>query len=119
METIKPFAYQQPSRAQTLLESLLQARGRLPTGARPVIDRGELPSPLQKLVIKLHDSDQVWSAWIDEEHIWFFTAEVSLALSRERGRPTLEVGSYNVDGTMKEWQLWVCLNDGTWQQCAL
>jgi hypothetical protein len=51
--------------------------------------------------------------------IWFFTAEMSLSLSRERGRPTLEVGSYNVDGAMKEWQLWVCLNDGTWQQCSL
>jgi hypothetical protein len=92
---------------------------RLPIGARPVIDGGELPSPLQKLVIKLHHSDQVWSAWIDEEDIWFFTAEMSLSLSREHGRPTLEVGSYNVDGTMKEWQPWVYLNEGTWQQCAL
>lgn len=119
MQTMRLLAYQPPSRVQMLLESLLQARGRLPDGARRVTDRSELPSALQKIVVKSHNSARVWSAWTDESHIWFFTAEMSLALSRERGCPTLQVGSYNVDGKMKEWQHWVCLNDGTWQQCAL
>lgn len=82
MQTMRLRAYQPPSRVQTLLESL-QARGRLPGGARRVTDRSELPSAHQKIVIKSRNTESVWSAWTDESHIW------------------------------------VCSNDGTWQQCAL
>jgi hypothetical protein len=48
-----------------------------------------------------------------------FNAEMSLELSRERGCPVLQVGTYEMDGKLKRWQLWACLKDGTWQQCAL
>lgn len=119
MQTMRLRTLQAPSRVQAMLESMLEACGRLPNGARRVTDRSELPSALQKIVVKSNNSERVWSAWTDESHIWFFTAEMSLALSRERRCPTLQVGSYNVDGKMKAWQHWVCLNDGTWQQCAL
>lgn len=119
MQTMKLFAYQRPSRIAALLESLLQARACLPGTARKVTDRSELPSALQKIVIKSQHTEQIWSAWIDEARIWFFTAEMSLELSRERGCPALQVRSYEVDGKLKGWQLWACLNDGSWQQCAL
>lgn len=119
MQTMRLFAYQRPSRVEALLESLLQARWSLPAKARKVTDRSELPSALQKIVIRLKNAERVWSAWINEERIWFFTAEMSLELSRERGYPALHVGSYEVDGKLRTWQLWVCLKDGTWQQCAL
>lgn len=119
MQTMRLRAYQPPSRVQALLESLLEACGRLPAGARRVTDRSELPARLQQIVVRSHNTERVWSAWTDESRIWFFTAEMSLPLSRERGYPTLQVGLYNVDGKMKEWQHWVRLNDGTWQQCAL
>lgn len=103
MQTMRLFAYQRPSRVEALLESLLQARGRLPGKARKVTDRSELPSALQKIVIKLHNNERVWNAWTDEDRIWFFTAEMSLELSRERGCPALQVGSYDVDGKLKVW----------------
>lgn len=119
MQTTRLFAYQRPSRVAALLESLVQARGRLPDHARKVTDRSELPSALQKIVIKSQDTELVWSAWTDEDRVWFFTAEMSLALSRERGCPALHVASYNEDDKMRVWQLWVCLKDGIWQQCAL
>lgn len=118
MQTMRLFAYQTPSRVEALLESLLQAREHFPRKARKVTDRSELPSALQKIVIKLKNSDRVWSAWANEDRIWLFTAEMSLELSRERGCPALQVGSYEVDGKLKVWQLWTCLKDGTWQQCA-
>ena len=72
-----------------------------------------------KIVIKSQDTERIWSAWSDEDHIWFFTAEMSPELSREHGCPALEVASYEVDGLLRAWQRWTCLKDGTWQQCAL
>lgn len=119
MQTMTLFAYQRPSRVAALLESLLQAGGYLPGNARKVTDRSELPSALQKIVIQAQNSERVWSAWANQEWIGFFTAEMSLELSRERGCPALHVGSYKGDGRLEAWQLWTCLKDGTWQQCAL
>lgn len=119
MQTMTLFAYQRPSRVTALLESLVLARGRLPRNARKITERNELPCALQKIVIRSQSTEQVWSAWTDEDHIWFFTADMSLDVSRERGCPALQVGSYEVDGMLKEWQLWACLKDGTWHQCAL
>lgn len=75
METL--FAYQSPSRIAVLLESLVQARWSLPRNTRKVIDQSELPSALRKIVIKSQDTERIWSAWSDENHIWFFTAEMS------------------------------------------
>ncbi len=119
MQTMTLFAYQSPSRIAALLESLMQACGSLPSNARKVTDRSELPSALQKIVIKSQNTERVWSAWTDEDRTWFFTAEMSLELSRERGCPALHVASYKVDGKLETWKLWACLKDGTWQQCAL
>lgn len=42
-------------------------------------------SALQKIVIKSQNTERVWSAWTDDGHIWFFTAEMSLELSRVPG----------------------------------
>lgn len=119
MQTLKLFAYQQPSRVEMLLESLVLAKGELPGRARRVQDRSDLPSALQKQVLQAQKNERVWSAWMDEERIWLFTAEMSMALSRERGCPALHVGVYNEQGKMQEWRLWVHLKDGSWQQCSL
>lgn len=117
MQTMRLAALQAPSRIQTLLESLLLAR-LMPDGARRITDRHELPSSLQKIVIKGCDAEKAWIAWTDEYVICLFTAEMSLELSRERGCATLNVGRYDMSGKMREWQIWAMLNDGTWQRCA-
>lgn len=117
MQTMKLAALQAPSRVQTLLESLMQAR-LTPGGARRITDRYELPSSLQKIVIKCRSAEKAWNAWTDDYVTCLFTAEMSLARSRERGCATLHVGRYDMNGRMREWQIWVMLNDGTWQRCA-
>jgi hypothetical protein len=119
MQTMKLFAYQTPSRVEALLESFALHRAELPKGATQVVDRSDLPSILQKFAIQGQKKGQVWRAWMHRDLIWFLTAEMSLALSRERGLPTLQVGQYREDGRLKSWGHWVRLKDGTWQQCAL
>jgi hypothetical protein len=119
MHTMRLFAYQRPSRIAALLDSLVQSRGRLSAAALKVTDCSELPYALQRIVIKSQHTQQVWSAWKDVQGTSLFNAEMSLELSRERGCPVLQVGTYEMDGKLKRWQLWACLKDGTWQQCAL
>jgi hypothetical protein len=119
MHTMRLFAYQRPSRIAALLDSLVQSRGQLSATALKVTDCSELPSALQRIVIKSQHTQQVWSAWNDAQGISLYTAEMSLELSRERGCPALQVGTYEMNGKLMGWKLWACLNDGTWQQCAL
>lgn len=118
MQTMRLSVLQAPSRVQMLLESLLPVQ-LLRDEARRITEQSELPSALQKIVIKCRTSQNAWSAWTDAVNTWLFTAEMSLALSRERGRPTLHVGHYDMDGRVREWQVWALLNDGTWQQCTV
>ena len=40
-------------------------------------------------------------------------------VTRVRGCPALRVGTHEMTGQLKGWQLWACLKDGMWQQCAL
>lgn len=118
MQTTRLFAYQRPSRVQALLESLVLSRDTLPCQVRKVIDRSELPSVLQRIAIQSQKTERVWNAWADMEHIWFYTAEMSPSLSRERGMPVIQVGAYKEDGRIRDCRTWVCLKDGTWQQCT-
>lgn len=118
MHTMRLAALQAPSRIQTLLESLMLAR-LTPDGARRITDRYEMPSSLQKIVITCRNSEKAWSAWTDDYVTCLFTAEMSLPLSRERGCATLNVSRYDINGKMREWQIWAILNDGTWQRCAV
>lgn len=119
MQTMKLFAYQQPSRVEMLLDGLVYAQHLIPSGARPISEHSDLPSVLQKVVFHANKNERVWRAWNLDEGIWFFTAEMSLPLSRERGCPALQVWRYSEAGAMQEWRLWVCLKDGSWQQCTL
>jgi hypothetical protein len=119
MQTTRMFAYQKPSRVETLLDALVQERGQLPSQVLKVIDRSQLPSTLQKVVFRTQKSGQVWRAWTNADQIWLFVAEMSLELARERGSPVLQVGIFREDGKLHRSQVWVHLKDGTWQQCVL
>jgi hypothetical protein len=118
MHTLRLHAYQRPARVQILLEALVQTRELSPDYARKITDHSELPSSLQRIVFKSQKDGRVWSAWTDEDRVWLFVAEMSLAPSRERGCPALQVGLYREDGKIREWRLWACLTDGAWQSCA-
>lgn len=119
MQTTRLFAFQRPSRVQILLDSLVQSRELLPDYVCRITDRGELPFVLQRIVIQAQQAGRVWSGWTDGSGIWLFTAEMSMAPSRQRGQPALQVSFYREDGRIKDCRLWACTNDGSWQQCAM
>ena len=107
---------QQPSRLEAMLDSLVANRDWIAPGAQRVYDRSELPSVLQKLAIKSEKGDGAWRGWFNHDGLRLFVAEMSLALSRERGCPMLQVHYYNEQGKLQQYSVWVQLADDTWQK---
>src|SRR5262245_9562678 len=110
---------QQPSQLESMLGSLVVAQRWIPDDAPCVEDRSELPSHLQKLVILAVKAEGAWRAWMSHDGIRLFVAEMSLELSRERGRPVLKVSYYNDEARLQAYGLWVQLADGGWNRASL
>ena len=119
MQTMKFGAMRRPSYLENLLRSLVRARGWVVPEAEAIHDSGELPSALQKLVIDAETTGGVWRAWLNPDGRRLFVAELSVELSRERGRPVLQVRYYNDGGALEEFSIWAHLADGAWRQCQL
>jgi hypothetical protein len=120
METKKLRALQQPTQLTLLLDSLVMSQSWVPKGARQVADRSELPSVLQKLAIKTNKDQGTWQAWLFDDEVQFFSSEMSLATSRERGCAALNVHCYNEQGRLQKYSQWIQLaNGGRWQPCPL
>ncbi len=119
METIKLRTPQLPSQLELLLDSLVMNQHWVPADVPRVTDRSELSAASQKLAIKAVEADGTWRAWRSHDGIRLFIAEMSMELSRERGRPALKVSYYNDEGRLQQYSLWVQLTDGGWQRCAL
>ncbi len=119
METARLRSLQQPSRLALLLDSLVMSQSWVPVNAPQVMDRSGLPSVLQKLAIKAVKDEGTWRAWLGHDGVRFFVSEMSLELSRERGRAALKVRYYNEEGLLQMYSQWIRLADGaTWQRCA-
>lgn len=118
METMRLRTIQQPSQLDALLESFVRSRGQVPADAHRVLDRSELPGALQRVAIRARKSGHAWAAWGDGPRLWFFTAEMSLDLSRERGQPVLQVTAHAEDGQIVESGPWVRVRDGQWQRAS-
>jgi hypothetical protein len=117
METAKLRALQRPSETDSLLDSFVWNRPANPKGLRKVVNLTELSAALQKIARNAKQQNRAWGAWTDERNDWLYTAEMSLAMSRERGHPVLEVASFNEDGHLEESEVWMRTGDGRWQQC--
>jgi hypothetical protein len=117
MHTTKLRHLQQPSRLEAMLESLVINRNWIAPGSQRVYDRSDLPSVLQKLAIKAEKGDCTWRAWNNHDGLRLFVVEMSLSLSRERGRPALQVRYYNEQGGLQEYSVWAQLADDSWQRC--
>ncbi len=118
METLKLRRIQEPSRVESLLEAYIAHSNRLPDGAYQVRDRTGLPKRVQAIVIRALTQGQVWSAWARAAHIWLFTCEMSLPLSRERRAPVLIVHLHDEDGELTDSGTWRYDPHGTWSRCA-
>ena len=118
METLRLRQVQRPSRVQTLLDTFASSADILPQGCYQIRDRGSLSTALQSLVIQATYRDRVWSCWTDDHRIWLFTGEMSMALSRERGSPVLQIAIYCENAKLVDSGPWVADREGKWQRCA-
>lgn len=115
VDTTAILAFRHPSQAELLLESLV----RLPSHARKVTNRCDLPSALQRIAIQAMKAKKLWGAWARDSAIWFVTAETSMALSRQHQRPSLIVSSFDHRGKVCERTLWVNFRNRGWRRCVL
>jgi hypothetical protein len=103
---------------ERLLEAVISKAKLVPENAYRVRDPKSLPMLLRERVERERRKDAVCSAWSDDHRIWLFTAELSMALSRERGSPVLHVTAYTEDGQLKEAGFWTPDKLGQWGRCA-
>jgi hypothetical protein len=118
LETARLRSIQHPRRSIGLLASFVSRDGVIPVRAHRVILPKELTPSLRRLADTRRGGDSVWIAFADYHRIWFFTATPSLELSRERGRPVLEIRSYDEQGDLLESACWVYTRDEEWVRCA-
>lgn len=120
METIRLRAVQQPSRVERLLVALASSSGIVAEDTYLLRDQGEMSSVLQRIIGEAVQQGHSWCCWAnDSRRAWLFTAEMSLALSRERGSPVLDVKVYREDGTLTDSDCWHVDAEGKWQRCAV
>jgi len=117
METVRLRRIQEPSRVESLLEAYISRTSILPEGAYRVRDRSELPNRVQTIVSRARSQGHAWSGWARGAHVWLFTCEMSLPLSRERGAPVLLVHLYNEEGEVIDSGTWR-YQLGAWSRCA-
>ncbi len=105
----------QPSFLTVLLRELVQTFNVLPKDAHEVCDRTSLPPALQRFVRSAAYLEASWACWMDDAgHAWFYFAEMPLELSREHGKPVLQIDRYEEDGTLSETSKWLEGADGKW-----
>ena len=117
MQTMKLRAIQSPGFAGELLESFIRAEGSLADDVRELKSERELTPSLEKLAQRALDEGGVWRAWTDDREMWLWISEMSLALSRERGMPVMEVRQYDEQGRMSSAGTWVRVRHDAWQRC--
>ncbi|HTU65513.1 MAG TPA: hypothetical protein VMF52_06175 [Steroidobacteraceae bacterium] len=110
-------AIQSPGNAGELLDSFIRVEGRLLRDVRELKTERELTPTLERLAQRSLDDGGVWRAWTDDRAMWLWASEVSLALSRERGMPVMEIRRYDEQGQMEEAGTWVRVRHDTWQRC--
>jgi hypothetical protein len=118
METVRLRNLQRPSQTRVLLEAFVSRTELLPKGAFRIRDQKALSSQLQPLAARAATEGRIWAAWATRHHIWLFTCEMSLHLSRARGTPVLLVNRYGEDGQLQDSAPWAADAQGGWQRCG-
>jgi hypothetical protein len=116
-ETVRLRNLQKPAHIERLLENLVSHTELVPQGAYPVRDLKSVPRELRNIATHATKHGRTWSCWEHNFHNWMFTAEMSLALSRERGRPVLQVDVHD-DRGFRDSGLWMTDRDGKWSRCG-
>jgi hypothetical protein len=119
MQTARLRSIQKPNHCEELVEACVRGRKMVPHGAVRMTSLSELSISLRRLARKnaLPESS-VWLAWGDAGAMWFVAGTTSLELSRERGRPVLQLRVYNEEGTLDEALTCVQTPANNWERCA-
>ncbi len=117
METMKLRAIQHPGHAGELLDSYIRHAEKLPGDSHRLMRGAELTPALEKIAQRAIEEGAVWQARTDDREMWLWTCEVSLARSRERGMPVIEVRRYDESGAVEESGTWVLVRLDSWQRC--
>lgn len=119
MQTVRLRSIQKPNHCEELVDACVRARKMVPQGAVRMTSLSELSIPLRRLARKnaLPES-AVWLAWGDAGATWFVTGAISLELSRERGRPVLQLLVYKENGALDEALTCVQTGSNNWERCA-
>ena len=105
---------QQPARVERLLKAFATESGLLPAGARRVRKQKALPRELQGIVSRA--IAHTWVAFSSGSRYWLFTGVASLALSRLRKAPVLQVNLYDERGALIDTGAWSMQGDGQWHR---
>ena len=102
-ETLSLRTIQKPNLCEQSVDACVRSRKMVPHDAIRLTSVSELTTPLRQLACTdaLAES-AVWRAWSDASAIWFVTGTISLELSRERGRPVLQMRVYDREGVLEE-----------------
>jgi hypothetical protein len=106
-----------PNRTLDLLDSFAAHVLHVPDSARRITRLDDLPPQLRRHIGVGPDKQYVWFAWCSGEQVSLVTGAFSLELSRERGRPVLEVRTDDADGLLEEAATWVRTGTSEWARC--
>ena len=118
METRRLRTIQQPSRIERLLEALVSHGGLAPEDSYQIRNPNSLSSPLRTVVAQAAKQGRVWGCWANSYETRLFTCEMSLPLSRERGKPVLQVNRYDERGELEDSGSWTTDPEGKWRRLA-
>jgi hypothetical protein len=100
------------------LETFVSHSNILPEGSYQIRDSRALSAVFQEVIIQAIKNKQAWCCWTDDCGIWLITGEMSLPLSRLRGKPVLQVSFYGAEGQLKDTGFWAPGQQATWQRCT-
>jgi len=118
VDTLKLRQFQHPSKVDRLLESYIAGADILPKNACQIRTAVAVPTPLDGLVTQAIKLGKSWSCWTRGTQTWLFTADMSLALSRKRGAPVLQVKLFGDDGLLRESGTVTTDQSGKWSRWA-
>ena len=112
-QTIRLRRLKEPTHLARLLDALIVRAMLVPAGAYQIRSLDSVPTELRKIAELAIDGGRAWSCWTHGVRTCMFTGEMSLAMSRERRSPVLQVDVYE-DGSLKDSGLWTSDRDGKW-----
>src|ERR1700722_3425794 len=108
---------QGPQSTEDLVESCVRTQQIVPSQARRVTELPDLSRSLRQLVHRHETAGSVWLVWEGYADMWLVVATSSLELSRERGRPVLQLRVHDEYGGLQEEFTCVRTHDSNWERC--